>query len=546
MCNTFIRILCVIILIIAFIVNTIGNWLGIGDIIPTGKCPCNSTTVTEPLPEESTGTATTTIEFATTEHSTEETTEPSTVTTTTTTTTTTTDTTTTTAPTTTTTTKPVTTTTTTVTTTRKQHTIITTTTKPATPDPNTKPIFLGGNGNDIIRGMTPTSDGGYVICGTTNSTKGSFEGLFESNWVAPYSFVVKYDSSLNIKWIKTFGSTSASFYFNDVAELSNGSIVAVGYNDNDAIIYKLARTNGKTLAKKTVSGTGSDILQCVTVTPTGFAVGGKSSSKDGFFDGLSTNSMFITSYDNNLNLIWNKFLCGNKGGTIEDISADSDGNIFVACTTSSTTGDFADFEELMGGYIDSVIIKYNSDGKYIWDYVIASSARDQFASVAADGNGGCVIGGQYEMMGGNYKTDGTLSGIHNCGGIDALVIHVNADGTNDWTKILSGINDDYITDISVSSKGYAVSGYTQSGNREFASIGNLGDYDGFVCVINPADGATVDIFSQGGSFEDGSFCAAFSTNGKLLTAGRTTSKDGNFTANTGSGFTGFIAEYTLS
>lgn len=321
--------------------------------------------------------------------------------------------------------------------------------------------------------------------------------------------------------------------------------MAVGYNDFDAIIYKLARTNGKTLAKKTVSGTGSDILQCVTATPTGFAVGGKSSSTDGFFNGISEDSVFIASYDNNLNLIWNKFLCGNKGGTIEDISADSDGNIFIACTTSSTTGDFADFEELLGGYIDSVIIKYDSNGKYIWDYVVASSARDEFTNVEADGNGGCVVGGQYKMIG-TYKPDGTLNGIHNCGGIDALVMHINSDGKNDWTKILSGINDDYITDISVSSKGYAVSGYTQSGNREFASIGNLGDYDGFVCIINPADGETVELFSQGGSSDDGSLCVAFSTNGKLLTAGRTESKDGNFTANTGSGFTGFIAEYTLS
>ena len=45
------KILCPVVLVIAFLFNTVGNWAGVGDIIPTENCPfggdCCSTTATE-------------------------------------------------------------------------------------------------------------------------------------------------------------------------------------------------------------------------------------------------------------------------------------------------------------------------------------------------------------------------------------------------------------------------------------------------------------------------------------------------------------------
>lgn len=574
-CNIFCKILCTIILIIAFLVNTLGNWVGVGDIIPTEKClfgcTCHETTL-EATTELSTALSeafTTAVSTepssaeATTQPATKETTAATTTATTTTTTTATITeptTTTTTAPTTTTTTTAPTTTTTTTTatattTTTKIYTTKKTTATTATADANTSAVTFGGDGNDIFRGVAATSDGGYVACGTTTSTDGVFADLFNEDWYAPFSFVVKFDKDAKVKWVKAFGSDSYAVFLEDIAVLENGSIIAVGYKHmtdselietvgiSDAVIYSLAASTGRTQREKTYSGTKTDIFNCVSATPEGFVVGGKSDSANGAFAGIPENSALIFSFDTSFNFLWKKSLSGSKGASVDGISADKNGNVFAACLTSSTDGDFADFEELMGGYTDTVIIKYDSSGNYKWDFVIATSGRDEFSSVAADGSGGCVVGGNYELIT-TYAPDGTLSDVHNCGGIDALVFRINANGTEKWKKVFSGLYDDYITGIDVSSKGYAVSGYTKSGNRDFSAIGNLGGFDGYVRIISTT-GSTVKLCSQAGSLEDTSLAIAFSTSGNVLTVGKTKSVDGNFTGNSNGGYTGYAAVYSI-
>lgn len=557
-CNIFCKIFCTIILIIAFLVNTLGNWVGVGDIIPTEKClfgcTCHETTL-----EESTELSTALTEAFTTAVSTEpltaetetQPTDPTTTTATTATAPTTTAATTTTAPTTTTTT----TTTTAPTTTTRIYTTKKTTATTATADASTNAVMFGGEGNDIFRGVAAAADGGYVACGTTTSTGGAFADLVGEDWYSPFSFVVKFDKDANVKWVKAFGSNSSAIFLEDIAVLENGNIIAVGYKHmvdselietvgiSDAVIYSISGTTGRTLREKVYSGTKTDIFNCVSATPDGFVLGGKSGSADGAFAGIPENSALIFSFDTNFNFLWKKSLSGSKGASIDGISADKNGNVFAACLTTSTDGDFADFEELMGGYTDTVIIKYDSSGSYKWDFVISTSGRDEFASVAADGSGGCVVGGHYELIT-TYAPDGTLADVHNCGGIDALVFRINANGTEKWKKVFSGLYDDYITGIDVSSKGYAVSGYTKSGNRDFSSIGNLGGFDGYVRIISTT-GSSVKLCSQAGSLEDTSLGIAFSTSGNVLVAGKTKSSDGNFKGNSNGGYTGYAAVYSI-
>ena len=73
-CNFFCKILCTIVLVVAFLFNTLGNWIGVGDIIPTESCPfdwCYEETTEEETTED-------TSQEGTTAASTTEVTEPST------------------------------------------------------------------------------------------------------------------------------------------------------------------------------------------------------------------------------------------------------------------------------------------------------------------------------------------------------------------------------------------------------------------------------------------------------------------------------------
>ncbi len=558
MCNAIIKFFCVLILLFAFIINTIGGWIGVGDIIPTDKCPCNSTTVTttEPSTEVEPTTSETSTDVSIAEPTTTTTTKPITTTTTT-------------EPTTTTTTKPTTTTTTKPTTTTTTKPTTTTTTKPTTSE---KGPFLnsaakdsltmfGGNSNDLIRGMTATSDGGYVVCGTTSSIDGNLAGLYEDDWIGPFSFVVRFDSDSNIQWFITLGSNSGSVTIEDVAELSNGYIVAVGHSKayeysttpdalaedltTEAIALTLSPKKGRVLSQKSFGGSGTDVFYCVSPTSTGYVVGGKTNSKDGFFEGVPGNSAILLNLDNNGNVNWKRYLSGSKGGSIEGVDVDADNNVYVSCITSSTDGDYAPFTELMGGYSDTVIIKYDYKGDFLWDHVIASSSRDIFNTITEDGKGGCVVGGYYETMDENIENDGTLTGIHNCGGIDALLFRIDKDGDRSWYKILSGFQDDFITDVAITNGGFVVTGYTNSSNRDFAPIGNSGGYDSFVAFVSKS-GTLVKMDTQSGSGDDIFACVVTGENGEAFIGGRTKSKDGAFAENLYSSFTALVVKYNTT
>lgn len=415
--------------------------------------------------------------------------------------------------------------------------------------------LFGGNGSDIYRAIEPSGDGGYFACGTTTSTTGAFAGRFENGWLLPYSFISKLDSNGKTEWIKTIGSKTVGIYINDIAVLSDGNIIAVGYQSisdvamleelggSQAVIYKLSGNDGSVIDQRTFGGKKADLFNCVAKTTKGFAVGGKTASTDGDFEGYSENSAILFHFSTDFNILWKKSFSGSNGGSVDGISADNLGNIFISCTTNSTDGDFASFKGLKGGYIDTVIIKFNHSGTRQWYYVIASSGRDEFRAVQADGSGGCIIGGQYELFT-TTVPDGTLSDVHNCGGIDALLFGIGTYGTLSWTKVLSGYGNDYITDIAKGSKGYAVTGYTTSSNREFASMGNLGETDGFVCYVN-SSGVTFSMNAQAGTSEDSASCVA--CNGaNYVVAGKTKSDNGSFAEHSGGGNMGYTAKYTIS
>ena len=420
-------------------------------------------------------------------------------------------------------------------------------------------IFGGNSGNvgTVIRGIDALADGGYVACGTTASTDGDFAGLYSnsSNWKSPFSFVAKFSRAGTVEWVKLFGDSTFSVSINDIAVLDNGNIVAVGtytqpsvYGEkggNDAVIITLSSA-GAEISRNIQSGSGDDFFYCVTATPTGYAVGGKTTSHDGDFAGVQDISAIVINFNNDNEVLWKHYFNGTKSSSINGIDADDDGNIFIACVTTATDGQFASFAGLFGSYSDTIVMKYNQAGEFQWSYIIATSGTDNFDSVAADGKGGCLVAGNYTM---NSATspDGTLEGIHNCGDTDALAIRLNKNGDRQWYKIVSGFYDDYITDVVRTDGGFALTGYTNSSNREFASIGNQGGTDGFIYFLD-VNGTTVKVLSQAGFDDDAALCLAYSSgNRELLIAGSTDSTNGSFAdKNNYSGTVGYVGRYKIT
>ncbi len=435
----------------------------------------------------------------------------------------------------------------------------TTTTKPTTTKKTTttefgtrfssasqdKLVEFGGKDISVFNAVEDTADGGFVACGVSTATDGNCAGVASSSWATNFSFIAKYDKNLNVKWVKAIGFekspiTVNSITFEDIAVLDDGSIVAVGYSSaanlaydeetkgsTDAVIYRFS-ADGEVIYSKSFGGKDTDAFYAVDKTSTGYVVGGSTDSHDYSFSGIpgENSSAILINLDFDGNVLWNKYLTGNKGGIIKGISTDKSGNIFVSCITESTTDNFEAFKELNAKLINTVIIKYNYAGDFKWYYPIASSANDVFEAVVADDNGGCIVAGYYENMKLTYP-DGTLDGVHHCGGTDSLVIRINSNGTNRWTKILSGYYDDYATAIEKHEGGFIVCGYTYSSNREFNGINNMGKGDAFTAFLTPA-GNTAEILTASGSRSDSATCVAVNNIGTVAVLGKTISNDGSF------------------
>lgn len=421
-------------------------------------------------------------------------------------------------------------------------------------------IFGGSSASNIgtvFKDMKALPDGGYIACGTTASTNGSFSHLYRNSaaWKTPFSYIVKFSETGSIDWIKLFGDSSASVSLYDIAVLSDGSFVAVGTNDTpstyekvggiDSVIIRLS-SEGKLISKNILNGAGDDFLYSVAATANGYIVGGKTNSINGAFAGSTGISSVIMNYDLGNTLLWKHFLNSSKSSHIADIDVDGNGDIFIACTTTSTDGKFSEFDGLFGSYADSVILKYSSSGNLLWHHVIATSGTDLFESIAADGNGGCYVAGNYTLVS-STEPNGTLDGIFNCGGTDTLVFRIDGNGNSQWYQTVSGFYDDFITDIVCTADGIAVTGYSDSENRDFSVVGNGGGDDGFVCLLD-TNGNKIKIGTQSGTNDDAGLCIAYSSSAdEIFVAGRTKSDNGDFNGNTcGNSVTGYVVRYKTS
>lgn len=91
---------------------------------------------------------------------------------------------------------------------------------------------IGGNGDDALNSATQTADGGYILCGYSNSnisgdkTESSLSiGDFD-NWI------IKTDSTGNILWQNAIGGNSFDF-FNSVHQTIDGGYIFGGYSGSN-------------------------------------------------------------------------------------------------------------------------------------------------------------------------------------------------------------------------------------------------------------------------------------------------------------------------
>lgn len=396
---------------------------------------------------------------------------------------------------------------------------------------------FGDGSHHVFTNNATTSDGGTVAVGAKLSIGGENNEGFGA-------IVVKYGKDGSVEWKDTINSNKAC-QFENVAVLKDGSIVAVGYTSGtsmdgvtdadfktkgtvEGFIVKYSADGTKKFSKM-IGGSGADMIYGVAPTADGgFVIGGKSGSPDGDLSGVGTlkYKAFVMKLDANGNIVWRNALSSSLHSAAKNIAVAPNGEIYVTVETVANDGEFADIAGTKKGLETTVLMKLDSAGNIKWKKCYNGAGRTQLYAVIAT-NDGCVIAGQY-ASGPDGTNAGTFADIYNGGNqgtFDGMIIKVGSDGSLKWKKALVGFQNDYVTDITAVPGGYALSGYTNSTNRDFA-LKNSGETDAFVYIIT-AYGDLQTVSSFGGSAADNA--RGICSDGKTVyISGFTNSGDGSF------------------
>jgi len=382
--------------------------------------------------------------------------------------------------------------------------------------------IYGGESGDYAYSIQQTSDGEYIVAGTSNSF-GDYQGDF---------WVLKLTSSGDIEWEKTYGGSEAQ-YSSDIAysiqQTSDGGYIVAGSNesfnadpyDSSADFWVLKLTSSGDIEwQKTYGGDYGDTAYSIQQTSDGgYIVAGELMSTGvGSLTDLWILKLFSTG-----EIEWQKTYGGdyNRASSIQQTS---DGGYIVAGlhTLSGiwilklfSTGEIEWQKTYGGSYANSVqqtidggyivagntnsfgagegdfwVLKLFSNGDIEWQKAYGGSDADRAQSIQQTSDGGYIVAGK------------TLS--FGAGGWDIWVLKFSPSGDIEWEKTYGGSDSLARHDIghSIQEKeegGYIVAGYTECFGGESSdflilNLSPTGDIDPS-CDIIGFSNATVEFTS---------------------------------------------------
>ncbi len=346
---------------------------------------------------------------------------------------------------------------------------------------------LGGSQDDRGYSVKQTTDGGFIIAGTTRSNDGDVTGYkdWEDYWV------VKLDSSGAIQWQKTYGG-SKDDEARSIIQTSDGGYIVAGYSNStdgdvtgnkggfDHWIVKLDNTGSIQWQKNFGGGEDDRAYAIQQTTDGGYIVAGTARSNDGDVTGYKDwEDYWVVKLDGNGTIQWQKTLGGTQDDIARSIVQTADGGYIVAGYSNSSNGDITNNK---GGF-DHWVVKLDSTGTLVWQKNFGGGQDDRGYSVEKTSDGNFIL------VGNARSNDGDVTGFHNWE--DYWVVKFNNSGTLLWQKILGGDRDDSAHSVALTPDGYIISGYTDSTDGDITT--NHGQFDLWVVKLKEGTMATQDI-----------------------------------------------------
>jgi len=343
----------------------------------------------------------------------------------------------------------------------------------------------GGSSFDESASVQQTTDGGYVLAGSTRSNNIDVSG-YHGDWDC---WVVKLDSVGAIEWQRALGGSLEDRAY-DIEQTTDGGFIMAGYSSSsdddltnnygfsDYWVVKLSAV-GDIEWQKIYGGTGDDEAYDIQLTSDGgYVLMGATFSFDGdVTENHGTIDYWVVKLSSAGDIEWQRALGGGGADDGRLVIQTSDGGYLVGGTEGSSGG------QVIGGYLynDYWIVKLDANGVFQWQKSMGGNDVDILSSILE------TAAGKYLLCGLSYSRDGDVVDNDNYPSI--WLVEINELGGIQWQKNLGGTGFEYPSNIEPTEDGGFILLATTDSNDGDVS-GNHGKYDLWVVKLSPESSPT--------------------------------------------------------
>ena len=303
----------------------------------------------------------------------------------------------------------------------------------------------GGQGNDVGKDIVQTSDGGYIITGYTRSfSSGGDMDLWLIKTDSNGESCLYNDGGTctqnSSKWVKSFG-TSGNDYGNSVQETSEGDFIVAGKSGRIPSVF-VVKTNSlgeKIWENLYGTGPGDRGQYIIERQDLGFLIVGKENPNN------ADDNLCLINIDTDGSEVWHSLYGGGSSDGGNHVSEVSGGGFIIAGSTKSYGN---------GNWDDMWLVKTSTGGSMEWQKTYGGNYTEIGNYVHEKVSGGYIITGSTESIG---------QGLY-----DIWVVSTDYTGNEIYSQTFGGNMDDKALRGSKSDNGeLLVIGYTNSfGNGE--------------------------------------------------------------------------------
>lgn len=262
---------------------------------------------------------------------------------------------------------------------------------------------FGYVGSDKAFTVVQTSDNGYFIAGVLDVTASGGAGNSRAVQHSGGDYWgIKLSATGTTEWTKYFGGNLSEIPY-DVVQTSDGGFIMVGSSDSidvdisnnkgldDFWIVKID-TSGTLVWEKSFGGTGIDEAHSIVADGGGnYMILGETRSDDiDVSHNKGSADVWLIKIDGSGNLIWEKTYGGSSFDVGRSIEKTNDGGYLLAGSSRSQDGDVS----INNGQNDAWLIKLESNGNKQWQYSIGGSEIDFAYDVTETMNNKIILVGE--------------------------------------------------------------------------------------------------------------------------------------------------------